>query len=374
MSTMTKMNVAFLDLKRINQRHDAEIRKAIDAVLESGWYILGKEVENFEAEYANFNATTHAIGLGNGLDALIMSLKALGVGEGDEVIVPSNTYIATWLAVSYVGATPIPVEPRLDTFNIDPAAIEAKITPRTKAIMPVNLYGQAAELDKITALARQHNLYVIEDNAQSQGARCDGQLTGTFGDVNGTSFYPGKNLGALGDGGAVTTNNAELAHKISVLRNYGSQKKYFNEIKGYNSRLDEMQAAILRVKLQSLNADNMRRQEIAAKYDSLLRGGDDLVLPTVAEGCTSVYHLYVIRTERRDALQQFLQKQGIGTVIHYPIAPHLQEAYSDLNYKKGDFPIAEKIAETCLSIPIGPDMTDDEVYYVAENINLFFEK
>lgn len=374
MSTMTKMNVAFLDLKRINQRHDAEIRKAIDAVLESGWYILGKEVENFEAEYANFNATTHAIGLGNGLDALIMSLKVLGVGEGDEVIVPSNTYIATWLAVSYVGATPIPVEPRLDTFNIDPAAIEAKITPRTKAIMPVNLYGQAAELDKITALARQHNLYVVEDNAQSQGARCDGQLTGTFGDVNGTSFYPGKNLGALGDGGAVTTNNAELAHKISVLRNYGSQKKYFNEIKGYNSRLDEMQAAILRVKLQSLNADNMRRQEIAAKYDSLLRGGNDLVLPTIAEGCTSVYHLYVIRTERRDALQQFLQKQGIGTVIHYPIAPHLQEAYSDLNYKKGDFPIAEKIAETCLSIPIGPDMTDDEVHYVAENINLFFEK
>lgn len=364
--------VAFLNLKQYNAEYEAELYQAFKEVMDSGWYILGNKLKQFEHEYAVFNQTQFALGVGNGLDALVLALKALNIGEGDEVIVPSNTYIASWLAVSYVKAIPVPVEPRLETYNINPDLIEEKITPRTKAIMPVNLYGQAAELDKITQIAQKYNLFVVEDNAQSQGALCQGRLTGAWGHINGTSFYPGKNLGALGDAGAVTTDNAEWAKRITQLRNYGSEVKYFNEEKGHNSRLDEMQAAFLSVKLRYLNSDNEKRQEIASWYDEILRGVGDLVLPVIAPHCTSVYHVYMIRTQERDALQKHLAAQGIGTVIHYPIPPHLQKAYQEMGYKKGDLPLAEEIAHTCISLPMSPVMTRSEVEEVCEAIKSYY--
>ncbi len=366
--------IPFLSLKQVNAVYEAELYEAFKEVMDCGWYIMGNKLKQFEQEYAAFNQTKYAIGVGNGLDALALSLKALNIGEGDEVIVPSNTYIASWLAVSYEHATPIMVEPRLETYNINPDLIEEKITPRTKAIMPVNLYGQAAELDKIEKIAQKYNLLVVEDNAQSQGAMCAGRLSGSFGDINGTSFYPGKNLGALGDAGAITTNNEALANKVISLRNYGSMKKYYNDEKGYNSRLDEMQAAFLSVKLKYLVQDNAARNQVAAWYTEILRGVGDIVLPVVAENCTSVFHVYMIRTHQRDALQEHLHKNGIGTVIHYPIPPHLQKAYQDLNYKKGAFPLAEEIAETCISLPMSPILTRSEVEQVAECIKDFFRK
>jgi dTDP-4-amino-4,6-dideoxygalactose transaminase len=312
------------------------------------------------------------VGISNGLDALHIALMALGIGKGDEVIVPSNTYIATALAVSYVGATPIFVEPNIETYNIDPALIEKAISPKTKAIMPVHLYGQACEMEAIKAIADKHKLYIIEDNAQSQGASYKGKITGSFGDINGTSFYPGKNLGALGDAGAITTNNIELAQKAMVLRNYGSQKKYYNEVIGHNMRLDECQAAFLSVKLKQLNNWTIQRQEIANWYNGALIGIEQIILPKIAQGATHVYHLYLIRTEKRNELQNYLTENGIGTLIHYPIPPHLQEAYSSLGFKKGDFPIAEKIAETCLSLPMWPGMTKDMVDQIASSIKLYF--
>lgn len=366
--------IPFLSLKQVNAVYEAELYEAFKEVMDSGWYIMGNKLKQFEQEYAAFNQTKYAIGVGNGLDALALSLKALNIGERDEVIVPSNTYIASWLAVSYEHATPIMVEPRLETYNINPDLIEEKITPRTKAIMPVNLYGQAAELDKIEKIAQKYNLLVVEDNAQSQGAMCAGRLSGSYGDINGTSFYPGKNLGALGDAGAITTNNEALANKVISLRNYGSMKKYYNDEKGYNSRLDEMQAAFLSVKLKYLIQDNAVRNQVAAWYTEILRGVGDIVLPVVAENCTSVFHVYMIRTHKRDALQEHLHKNGIGTVIHYPIPPHLQKAYQDLNYKKGAFPLAEEIAETCISLPMSPILTRSEVEQVAECIKAFFKK
>jgi dTDP-4-amino-4,6-dideoxygalactose transaminase len=365
--------IPFLNLKTYNAVYEAELFQAFQEVMDSGWYIMGNKLKEFEQAYANFNQTKHAIGVGNGLDALALSLKALGIRKGDEVIVPSNTYIASWLAVSYEQATPIPVEPRLRTYNINPDLIEEKITARTKAIMPVNLYGQAAELDKIEKIAKKHNLFVIEDNAQAQGALCAGRLAGSFGDINGTSFYPGKNLGALGDAGAITTNDDELAKKVLSLRNYGSSKKYVNDEKGYNSRLDEMQAAFLSVKLKHLNHDNAQRNKIAALYSEILRGCDDVILPEVADNCTSVFHVYMIRTEKRDALQEHLTKYGVGTLIHYPIPPHLQQAYKELNYKKGDFPLAETIAETCISLPISPVLSKEDVEIVCNTIKKFYK-
>jgi dTDP-4-amino-4,6-dideoxygalactose transaminase len=365
--------IPFLNLKTYNAVYEAELFQAFREVMDSGWYIMGNKLKEFEQAYANFNQTKHAIGVGNGLDALALSLKALGIKKGDEVIVPSNTYIASWLAVSYEQATPIPVEPRLGTYNINPDLIEEKITARTKAIMPVNLYGQAAELDKIEKIAKKHNLFVIEDNAQAQGALCAGRLAGSFGDINGTSFYPGKNLGALGDAGAITTNDDELAKKVLSLRNYGSSKKYVNDEKGYNSRLDEMQAAFLSVKLQYLNRDNAQRNKIASLYAEILRGCDDVILPRVADNCTSVFHVYMIRTEKRDALQEHLTKNGVGTLIHYPIPPHLQQAYQELNYKKGDFPLAENIAETCISLPISPVLSTEDVEIVCDTIKKFYK-
>ncbi len=365
-------NIPFLDLKKVNQQFKQEYLVAFEEFLESGWYILGDRVKNFEIEYARFNGVKHCVGVANGLDALILALKALNINDGDEVIVPSNTYIASWLAVSYVGAIPIPVEPRYDTLNINPELIEAAISSRTKAIMPVHLYGQICEMDVIMQIAKKYNLFVVEDNAQSQGACFQGKLSGSWGHINATSFYPGKNLGALGDAGAITTENDELAHQIYALHNYGSVKKYFNEMKGVNSRMDEIQAALLSIKLTKLQEDNQNRRDIACKYNNGLKRVGDLILPITAHQADSVFHLYVIRTKYRDDLQKYLSESGIGTMVHYPIPPHLQLAYSELQYQKGDFPIAEEVANTCLSLPIASYLSSDQVEYIIAQIEQFY--
>jgi dTDP-4-amino-4,6-dideoxygalactose transaminase len=368
------MTVPFLSFIPQHQPIREEILAAVANVYDSYWYVLGSQVQAFEQAYATFSGTTHCIGVANGLDALHLALLGLGIGPGDEVIVPSNTYIATWLAVSYVGATIVPVEPNPNTYNLDPARLAAALTPRTRAIMPVHLYGQACEMDAIMSFARQHQLSVIEDNAQSQGATAGGQLTGSFGQLNATSFYPGKNLGALGDAGAITTNDAALAERVRTLRNYGSQQKYYNEVIGYNSRLDELQAAVLVTKLAYLPEWTRQRQQIAAWYDTALAGIGDLRLPVVAEGSTHVYHLYVVRTASRDALQKSLSEAGIGTLIHYPVPPHLQAAYASLGYQPGAFPLAEELANTCLSLPMWPGMTHDQVEAVAAALRKYFER
>lgn len=352
----------------------AEMVAAFDEFYDSAWYILGSRVQKFEEEYSAFNEMPYCVGLSNGLDALHLSLIALNVGKGDEVIVPSNTYIATVLSISYVGATPVLVEPNPSSYNIDPERIEAAITKRTKAIMPVHLYGQSCEMDKIMAIAKKHNLFVVEDNAQAHGAYFRDKITGSWGNINATSFYPGKNLGALGDAGAITTNDAQLARRVKFLRNYGSEKKYYNEEIGYNRRLDECQAAFLSVKLKYLASWTKQRQEIADWYNSALKGVGDLVLPAVATGATHVYHIYLIRTQRRNELQRYLADRGIGTLIHYPIPVHLQQAYKELQYKQGDFPIAEEIAATCLSLPLWPGMTKDQVDAVSAACKSFFNE
>lgn len=366
------MQVPFLSFSPQHQPIREEVLQALARVYDSQWFVLGKEVTDFEAAYAKFNNTKHSVGVANGLDALHLALMALGIGAGDEVIVPSNTYIATWLAVSYVGATIVPVEPDPATYNLDPTLLEAAITARTKAIMPVHLYGQACLMDDIMAIAKRHGLAVVEDNAQSQGAMCQGQYTGSFGDINATSFYPGKNLGALGDAGAITTNDEALAGKARVLRNYGSEKKYHNEVIGYNSRLDELQAAALGVKLQYLPQWTAQRQATAELYLQELAGVGDLILPATAPGCTHVYHLFVVRTQHRAALQAHLTAQGIGTLIHYPIPPHRQQAYADNALAQNNYPIAEKLADTCLSLPMWPGMSSAHVTGVADAIKGFF--
>lgn len=364
--------IPFLDLKSINLRDKADFQVALDRVLESGWLILGNEVANFENAFAAYCGSGHAIGVGNGLEALHLVLRAWGIGPGDEVIVPSNTYIATWLAVSYTGATPVPVEPDAGSYNIDPALIEASVTPRTKAIIPVHLYGQPANMDAIVSSAARYDLKILEDAAQAHGARWNGRRTGTLGHAAGFSFYPGKNLGALGDAGAITTDDADLAHRLDMLRNYGSQRKYENEIIGFNSRLDEIQAAFLSVKLARLDQDNARRQAIAERYSTGLAGVPDLTLPVVPAQAEPVWHLYVVRTTRREALREHLKTRGIGTLIHYPIAPHLQQAYADLGFVQGSFPIAEAIHDQVLSLPIGPTMDDTDVDRVIEAVGEFF--
>ena len=366
------MNVPFLSFTPQHAPIREEILAAIADVYDKQWYVLGDQVRAFEAAYAEFNHVQHCIGVANGLDALHLALEVLNVGPGDEVLVPSNTYIATWLAISFVGATPVPVEPNPHTYNLDPAQIEAAITSRTKGIMPVHLYGQACEMGPIMAVAKTHGLWVVEDNAQSQGATWQGGVTGSFGNVNGTSYYPGKNLGALGDAGAVTTNDDELAARIRTLRNYGSQKKYYNEVIGHNSRLDELQAAVLNVKLPKLMAWTRQRQQAARLYDQHLAGLGDLVLPAVAEGATHVYHLYVVRTAQRDALQQHLTEAGIGTLIHYPVPPHLQQAYAHMGIAAGSYPIAEELAATSLSLPMWPGMTEEHVAAVVAVVKGFF--
>lgn len=367
------MNIPFLSFESTNKQIRVEILSSFEKFFDKSWYVLGNQVKKFEEEYASFNKVKYCIGVSNGLDALNIALRTLEISTGDEVIVPSNTYIATALAVSYVGATPVFVEPDINTYNIDPSKIESAISSKTKVILPVHLYGQACEMEQIKAIAKKYNLFVIEDNAQSQGASYNGKLTGNWGNINGTSFYPGKNLGALGDAGAVTTNDEELARKASVLRNYGSEKKYYNEVIGYNMRLDECQAGFLSVKLKYLEEWTKQRQEIADWYNDALEDINDLILPSVAELATHVYHLYVVRTKHRDNLQKHLTDNGIGTLIHYPIPPHLQQAYLQLGLKKGDFPIAEEIADTCLSLPIWPGITEKEVLYIAKKIKSFLK-
>ena len=355
------MKVPFLDLGASYRELKSEIDSAISRVLDSGWYILGPEVEAFEAEWAEYCEANHAVGLANGLDALILALRALGVGPGDEVIVPSNTYIATWLAVSAVGATPVPVEPDPATHNINPELISAAITSRTKALLPVHLYGQPADMDPILKLARKHNIAVVEDAAQAHGARYKNKRIGGHGDIVCWSFYPGKNLGALGDGGAITTNRADLANKVQVLRNYGSRVKYVNEVQGVNSRLDPIQAAVLRVKLRHLDEWTVRRRMIAGAYSEGLKESA-LILPLVPDWADPVWHLYVVRTTERDALQKRLEEAGVGTLIHYPIPPHMQDAYARLGLRADAYPLARQMAHEVLSLPIGPHL---EVHTVA---------
>ena len=361
------MKIPFLDLTAPHQELKTELSNAFERVLNSGWYIHGEEVRLFEKEFATYCNAQHCIGVGNGLDALHLILRAYGFGNGDEIIVPSNTFIATWLAVSQSGATPVPVEPDERTYNINPSLIEAAITPRTKAIIAVHLYGQPADMDPIIALAKKYKLKVIEDAAQAHGAYYKGKRTGSLGDAAGFSFYPGKNLGALGDGGAVTTNDAELAEKIRALSNYGSQLKYHHDVKGLNSRLDELQAALLREKLTRLDEWNARRKLIAHQYLTAF-SDTGLVLPYVPEWEDPVWHLFVIRSPQRDQLQAQLSTAGINTVIHYPVPPHRQAAYSELNYNQGTFPVSEKIHNEVLSLPMGPHLNKLQLATIIEEL------
>ena len=351
--------IPFLDLKAPYLELKQQLDEAIARVVSSGWFVGGGEVDQFEADYAQYCGSAHAVSVANGLDALHLALRAMDVGPGDEVIVPSNTYIATWLAVSQCGAAPVPVEPDAHTYNIEPALIEAAITPRTKVILPVHLYGQPADIDPILAIARKHGLRVLEDGAQAHGARYKGQRLGAHGDAVAWSFYPGKNLGAMGDGGAVTTNDAQLADRLRLLRNYGSRAKYVNEVQGYNSRLDPLQAAILRVKLAHLDEWNARRSAIAVRYQQDL-AGCGLTLPHVPDWAEPVWHLYVVQHPQRDALQQALADAGVGTLIHYPIPPHRQQAYESAGYAVNQFPVAEMISNQCLSLPISPHLQSDD--------------
>ena len=350
----------------------AELKDALDGAyrrfMESAWYVLGSEVEAFEQEYAHYCGSQHCIGVANGLDALHLILRAYDIGAGDEVIVPSNTYIATWLAVSHAGATPVPVEPDPHTHNLDPERIAAALTPRTRAILAVHLYGLPADMDPILEIARTHGLKVIEDAAQSHGARYKGRRTGALGDAAGHSFYPTKNLGALGDAGAVTTDDPHLAERIRTLRNYGSKKRYFNDFKGVNSRLDELQAAFLRIKLARLDEWNTRRQTIARRYLEALANETTLRLPCVPEWADPVWHLFVVRLARRDLFQKRLEALGVQTLIHYPIPPHLSGAYAEARLPLGCLPIAETLAATVLSLPLGPHTRTEQVDYVIESI------
>lgn len=358
--------IPFLDMKAVYAELKPELDAAFQRVMESGWFVLGKEVEAFEREYAAFCGTRHCVGVGNGLEALELVLRAWDIGAGDEVIVPSNTYIATWLAVTAVGATVVPVEPVPGGPNIDPDRIAAAITPRTRALMPVHLYGEPADMEAIAAVAAKHGLKVVEDVAQAQGAKVRGRRTGALGDAGAHSFFPTKNLGAFGDGGAVTTDDAKLAERLRVLRNYGSKVKYVNIERGVNSRLDELQAALLRVRLSKLDAWNDRRRVLAARYHDRLSGIEGLGLPRVPQWAEPVWHLYIVRTSRRAEVIAALDKAGIGSLIHYPIPPHLQQAYADLRLGKGSFPLAEELAETVLSLPIGAHMAADAVDEVAD--------
>ena len=364
------MNIPFVSFEKMHKEIDVELKNAFARVLEGNWFIQGRECELFEQEFAEYCGASYCVGCGNGLDALYLILRAYGIAEGDEVIVPSNTYIATALAVTYTGATPVFVEPMLQYYNIDPELIEAKITPKTKAIIAVHLYGQPAKMDEIKAVAKKHNLKVIEDSAQAHGALYKGQKTGGLGDASGFSFYPGKNLGALGDGGAVVTNDRELADKVRALGNYGSDYKYHHIYKGNNSRLDEMQAAFLRVKLGSLDRWNEDRNRIAKRYINEI-DNKKIILPVTYEDATHVYHIFAIRSEERDRLEKYLGDRGIGTNKHYPIPIHMQGAYTELGIKPGELPLAELISAQELSIPMYYGMSDEQIDYVIDSINEF---
>jgi len=358
-------SIPFLDVGASYRALKAEIDQAVARVLASGWYLLGKELEAFEQEYALFTGAAHCVGVANGLEALVLALKAMEVGPGHEVIVPSNTYIATWLAVSAVGATPVPVEPRRGTWGMDPARIADCITPRTRVILPVHLYGHPVDLDPILSLAQDHGLLVLEDAAQAHGATYKGRRIGGHGTMVAWSFYPGKNLGCFGDGGAVTTQDEALAERVRVLRNYGSRVKYHNEVKGHNSRLDELQAAVLRVKLAHLASWNAHRQLVAKSYQASLASIPGLELPEVPDDRSSAWHLYVVDLADRDAVQRNLKEMGVETLIHYPVPPHLSEAYArDRDW--GELPLAESAAQTHLSLPMGPHMPIEQIGRITE--------
>ena len=366
------MKVPILDLKPAYDELRAELDAAYHRVMESGWLLLGRELEAFESEYAASVGTRHCVGVANGLEAMQLVLMARGVGPGDEVIVPSHGYIATWLAVTHVGARPVPCEPDPQTYNLDPARIEPLITSRTKVILPIHLYGQTADLPAIMAIAEKHGLFVLEDAAQSHDARCHGRAAGALGHAAGVSFYPSKNLGALADAGAVTTSDDTLADILRHLRNYGSKVRYQHEYPGLNSRLSELQAAFLRAKLPHLAVWNARRVTLADRYLHHLTGVGDLVLPSVAAWATPVWHLFVIRTRQRDALQKHLAAMGVGTQIHYPVPPHLSRAYAAAGWQRGDFPLAEKFADEVLSLPIGPHTSAEQVDTVIAGVRSFF--
>lgn len=364
------MKIPFVSFLPMEKELDDDLKGAFDRVFARSWYIGGVEDEAFEMAFAEYCNVDYCVGVGNGLDALMLILKAMDIGDGDEVIVPSNTYIATALAVTYVGAKPVFVEPNISTFNINPTLIEAAITEKTKAIMPVHLYGQACNMDPIMAIAKKYSLKVVEDCAQAHGATYKGKKIGSFGDASGFSFYPGKNLGALGDAGAVVTNDKELADKVRSLGNYGSDYKYHHIYKGNNSRLDELQAALLAAKLPHLERMNVERRRIAKLYTEGITN-PKVITPYVPEECVPVWHIYGIRCAERDALEKHLNEKGIGTNKHYPIPMHLQECYKDLNIPQGALPVAEEISSTELSIPMYYGMTDEEVQYVIDAINEF---
>jgi dTDP-4-amino-4,6-dideoxygalactose transaminase len=358
------MRVPFLDLQAAYAELRSEIDEAVRRVIQSGWYIGGQEVAAFEHAFASYCGAAHCVGVGNGLDALHLVLRALGVGPGDEVIVGSNNFIATWLAVSMAGATPVPIEPDPATHNLDPARIEAAITDRTKVILPTHLYGQPADLDAMLEIARRQGLKLVEDAAQAHGARYRGRTIGAHGDAVTWSFYPSKNLGALGDAGAVTTNDPELAERVRTLANYGSRTRYVNEVRGVNSRLDPLHAAVLAVKLRYLDAWNQRRRIVAAAYLEQLAGS--VGLPFVPDWAEPSWHLFVVTSSERQRLQQVLEAAGIQTIIHYPVPPHLQQAYAGAGYARGSFPIAERLAGQVLSLPIGPHMQPEQIAIVIE--------
>lgn len=364
------MKIPFASFEKMHHEVDSQMREAFDRVYKNNWFIDGRERKAFEEEFAAFCGAKYCIGCGNGLDALMLILKAYGIGEGDEVLVPSNTFIATALAVSYTGAKPIFVEPELETYNINPAKIEEKITNKTRAIMAVHLYGQPAKMDEITEIAHKYGLKVVEDAAQAHGAEYKNVRIGALGDAAGFSFYPGKNLGALGDGGAVVTNDEELAKKVRALGNYGSDYKYHHIYMGNNSRLDEMQAAFLRVKLNNLERWNEDRRRIAQIYRAKIHN-PQIILPTEMPETKHVYHIYAIRCKKRDALEKYLDEKGIGTNKHYPTPMHLQECYQNLQIAQGMLPLAEEISATELSIPMSYGMTEEEACYVADCINDF---
>lgn len=358
--------ISFLDLEKVNNRFRQEIDMRIKDILDRGWYLQGEENEKFCQNFASYCGSKYALGVGNGLDALRLIIKAYGFGKGDEIIVPANTYIATILAITDNGCTPILVEPDINTYNINPDLIEAAITPRTKAIMVVHLYGQAVEMEKIWKIARKHDLKVFEDSAQAHGAKYQGRMTGNLSDAAAFSFYPGKNLGCLGDGGAITTNDEGIYQKVKALANYGSDRKYHHIYKGLNSRLDEIQAAVLDIKLPYLDADNKRRREISTYYRNNINN-PLIVLPKTYDEEAHVWHVFAVRTKERDRFQEYLRSKGVQTIIHYPTPPHKQEAYKEWNNRS--YPITEQIHKEIISLPISPVMTDDEVVELVRIVN-----
>jgi dTDP-4-amino-4,6-dideoxygalactose transaminase len=367
------MPVPFYDMSAMHRPLQEELMAGFNQITQTGHFILGHYVQQFEDAFAKYCGSDYCIGTGNGLDALTLALEALNIGPGHEVIVPANTFIATWIAITRAGATPIPVEPKADTYNLNPSLIADKITPRTKAIIAVHLYGQSAEMDAINSIAAKHGLYVVEDFAQAQGATWLGKPCGSMGIINATSFYPGKNIGAFGDAGAITTSSKELHERACLLRNYGSPKKYIHSEIGYNSRLDEIQALVLQIKLKHLNRWNEERRAIAQKYTTALQGVGDLTFQALAKNATSVYHQFIISTAYRNKLQQHLTANGIGTIIHYPVPPHLQPAYSQLGYAKGSLPVTEQMANSVLSLPMYPGLTDECIAEVCQAIKQFYQ-